>query len=518
MKLKSPLLLLSLLVLPFAAEARERKTDQTTGKSFFSVNPQYTTGKPEHLSLYRENRMHAREDGVHGSLQAVVFGGKSVNTHGMARYFFPYQRTNLVVAEGPNPEPTSGLFVGGSTGFQNDAYDLLASNFNIATADRNFQSIISIRPEQNYVGCGLNYRQGRICGSENGGVWFDVTVPIVHVKNKVNLEERITTSSPSAALPGTALNMRAAFMNPEWNYGKIAPCGRGKTGVADAEIRIGRDFRKGEACAADIFVGFIIPGGNRPNGEYLFEPVIGRNKHWGFIWGGAGSLRCWENCDGNSNIFVNIDINNYYLFEGRETRSFDLWDKSWSRYINVFTDVNATSTTPGINVLTQKMKIKPHGTYQINASLTFNYGSHFQFEFGDYMYFREAEEGQLCGRWQEGPAIAGNSLLPPQASMSNATMKAWDYGLIENDADMASLHTVPSLNTPVYRPITECDLNLQSALHPFCGGHMVYGTLGYQNKCAEYPWLVALGTGYQCTADNALMQRWSVWGKFAISI
>ncbi len=509
-------LLACLMVLPLTILARDKDTDYATGKSFFSVNPQYTTGRPEHLSLYRENRMHQRENGVQGSFQAVVFGGKSTNDRGLARYFFPYQKACLKIAEGPNPEPSGGVFPGGAAAFKDDAYDLLARNFNIGTYDRNFESTILIRPEQNYVGGAFNYRQANICGCDNGGVWFDVTVPVLHVKNKVNLEERVTTTG--IPLPGSSVNMRAAFLNPAWNYGKIAPCGRGKTAVADAEIRIGRDFVHGEACLLDVFTGFIIPGGNRPNAKYLFEPVVGRNHHWGIIWGGAGSFRLWENCDGNNNIFINLDMNNYYLFKGRERRSFDLWDKSWSRYINLYTDVNATTTIPGINVLTQNMKISPHGTYQINTSLTFNWGCNIQFEVGDYMYFREAEEGRLCGGWQTGPAIAGNSVLPPQRSMSNATMKMWNYGLIENDADMGNLNTVPALDTPVYRPITECDLNIQSALHPFCGGHTIYGTLGYQNKDAEFPWFTAFGASYQVAADNTLMRRWSVWGKVGISL
>lgn len=512
---RNPLILISMLILPIAIFAHDKDTDYATGKTFFSVNPQYSTGRPEHFSLYRRDRMRAKEDGIGGCMQAVVFGGQSVNKSGLGKYFFPFQKAGLKVAEGPNPQPTGGVFVGGSNGFKTDTYDLLASNFNIATTQRDFESNIRIRPEQDYVGGALNYRQGGLCGSEHGGLWFDITLPILHVKNKVNLEEQITSSG--TPLPGTSANMRAAFMNPDWKYGKIAPCGRGKTGVADVEIRIGRDFVPNDVCSLDFFAGFIIPGGNRPEAKYLFEPIVGRNHHWGIIWGGQGEFRIWENCNGTSNIFFNVDVNNNYMFEGRETRSFDLWDKSWSRYINVFTDINATTTTPGINVLTQKMKIKPHGLYQFNASLVFTWNEHFQFEFGDHLFFRQAEEGRLCGAWRQGPTIAANSVMPPQSSMSNASMKMWNYGLIEFDADMANLHADPAENTPVYRPITECDLNLQSALHPFCGGHTFYGTLGYQSSC-ETPWFTALGASYQFGADNALLRRWSVWGKIGISI
>ena len=366
---------IGLLLLPLAAFANEdHHSDATCSKTFFNVQPQYSTGSPIHVSFYHTDRMMARQDGIKASLQGVVYGGQSLDSAGLARYFLPYQKNSLVIAEGPNPIPTpepagqTAVFSGGSPAFLSNNYDFLAQNFNIETVDHNFQSRIWINPKQSFVGGAINYRQSLEPHRVDKGYWFDITIPILHVKNSVHLEEKITSSSD--ALPGTSANMRAAFMNPAWKYGKIAPCGRSKTGVSDVEIRIGRDSLREAAVRYGGFFGVIAPTGNRPQAKYLFEPIVGRDHHWGIIWGSQSTFDLWENETATSHIKLNIDINNSYLFEGDERRSFDLRDKSWSRYMNMYADSRATTTIPGINVLTQKLKVRPHGTTKSTRALS----------------------------------------------------------------------------------------------------------------------------------------------------
>ena len=355
--------------------------------------------------------MREREDGAEASFQVVGFGGQSTDKHGLARYFLPYQKNCLVIAEGPNPNPVAGVFIGGSAAFKNDTYDLLARNFNIETTETNFESVISMRPQQSYGGAAFNYSQ-YLSHWHDQGFWFDITLPVVNVKNSVHLDERITSSS--APLPGTSANMRAAFMNPAWKYGKIAPCGRSKTGLADIEFRVGLDMLHKCVCNYTGFIGFIAPTGNHPNAKYVFEPMVGRNHHWGLIWGSEARFELWESEDTSSRMHWNIDLNNNYLFQATELRSFDLRDKSWSRYMNLFTDSRATTTIPGINVLTHKMKIKPHGTYQINSALTLDWGKHFQFEAGTYTSARLKKEIYAVHGLKARALQAPSRLQPPR--------------------------------------------------------------------------------------------------------
>ena len=517
-----------------------------TSKTFFSSSPLYSTGRPEHLSFYRTDRMLARQESFEASFQTVLFGGASTNSNGLAHYFLPHRPINrnimplrfqkactedwtcdncIVVAEGPStiPDPNSTpphAFVGGSPAFKQDAYDLLARNFAIETAEHTFESHFGFQPEQNYIGFALNYRQN-LSKRCDRGFWFDLTMPIIRVQNCMHLEEIITSSG--RPLSGTAHSVTDALESPHWEFGKISSCPLEKTGIADIELRVGYDFMRTAPCSFGAFYGAILATGNRPHGEYLFEPIVGRNHHWGIIWGGSGSFNVWENVEGNSHIYLNIDLNNNYLFAGRETRSIDLRNKPWSRYMPLFSNASAQRAIPGINELTQEMTISPHSTYQLNSALTFDCGPHFMCETGWYLCARDAEDGCLRCRWEEGPAIAGiagadQSIGKTADSMSNANMQIWNYGLIGADANMGALNVNAGENYLVFKPIRETDLDLQSALHPACISNMIYGAFSYQNVIEEYPWLAAVGAGYQFGFNNSTMQRWSVWAKASLSV
>ncbi len=534
MKFNKRSLAIGLLMLACVVQADEdHHSNATTSKTFFSVNPQFSTGRPEFLSFYHTDRMMAREGGVKGSFEIVPYGGQSNNPEALGRYFFPFQRNYMTIAEGPAPV-LGGLgnvigFAGGSAAYQADKYDLLAQNFNIATTTNSYQSRIWIKPQQSFAGVGLNYRQSLQPHYPDKGYWFDFTLPVLWVKNKVNLHESITTSGEP--LPGTNANMIAAFMNPEWKFGKIAPCGRSKTGVSDIEIRIGRDSVRHHTCRYGGFIGVVCPTGNRPHGHYLWEPIIGRNHHWGFIWGSSGTFFLWENEVGDSSIRLNIDLNNNYMFEGSEFRSFDLRDKSWSRYINMYADSMATTTIPGINVLTRKLKVRPRGLYQINSSWEFHWRENFIFEVGTQLFARQTESARLACPWVEGPGIAGTALPSTPTTPyniatrteSNANMHTWDYGLISDDVDQSKTVftndcTGVGVNTYIFRPIKFEDLNIQSALHPTTLGHTIYGTFGWQDKKACYPWFVSIGASSQWGVDNSILYRWSAWGKVGVSV
>lgn len=529
---KRIVLLVPLLAMTTSVIADSHNSDAYS-QSFFMVNPQYSVGQPEHLSLYRQERMIARKDGAWGCMQGVVFGGSSTKSKDLARYFLPFNKTCVVVAEGPNPLLTdnNGVFVGGSEAFRTDSYDLLAQNFNIESEERNFQSTISFCPEQKSVGGAFNYRQS-ISDNEEKGLWFDATLPILHVKNSMCMSEKITSELPpqqevntgrltaanSTPVLGSVANMKKAMNQSSWKYGKVSPCALEKTGVADLELRIGYESVREDMCRYEGFFGVICPTGNRVKGKNMFEPVVGRGHHWGVLWGSGIGFDLWQN--DHAMIQLAIDTYSTYLFEGSETRSFDIMDKQWSRYINVFTDSSATTTTPGINTFTKCMRIKPRGLFQINTAFIFKYKK-FDVEAGFNTVGRQAEEGCLACKWQEGPAIAGVDGavgVTPASSMNLANMRSWNYSLISQDVDYNQLNNVAALNVPQYKVIKASDLNLKSALHPATFAHTVYGALGYTCDEREYPTFAGIGGSYQFSTNNTSITRWSVWGKVGVSI
>jgi hypothetical protein len=503
-------------------QAKNFNGPDAMSKTFFSTRPHYSTGSPEHLSLYRD-RMRAYKEGIRGSFQTVFFGGASIASDDLARYFMPFHKICLVVAEGPNPDPTQGIivdgtliFAGGSEQFQEDTHDILAQNFNITTTNHDFASKICFEPHHSFIGTALNYKQS-LNYYDDWGFWFDMTFPIVHVRNHIHIcEEIIHQGQP---IPGSPTSITQAFMQDCWKFGKIAPHPLKKTGLADMEVRFGYDSVYHDKCRYGSFFGIIFPTGNKPEGEFVFEPIVGSNGHWGITWGSSFEITLWDN--NNSSLITSLQIKSVYLFENTQIRSFDLIDKQWSRYIKVFTSPNATAPVPGINVFTRPMKIRPRGSAQVNAATWYQNGD-WDLEFGFNSFYKQSEDGILEKRWEEGPAIAGvNGNLSdsqPAESMDLASMRIWNYSLISKDVLYGKLAIDSDNNSPQFKAIKEDDLNIQSALHPANLSTAVYAAVAYTWAKHRYLPFAGIGSSYIFTADNAAMTRWSFWAKAGISL
>ncbi|MBN1549319.1 hypothetical protein JW872_01515 [Candidatus Babeliales bacterium] len=518
--MKKLLLLALALIGPSIILSIDSHADEATSHTFFSIRPQYTTGSPEHLNQYRD-RMLGKKNGIWGCFQTTVFGGQTTASDRLARFFLPWHKNSIIIAEGPNPDTAAAVgayYAGGSQNFKDDNYDILAHNFNIISEDYNFASRITFSPKQSFIGTALNYKQS-LSDDEDKGWWIDTTAPIIHVSNAMNLQETMLTNTVNVTIrSGYPASVAAAMNQSSWNYGKIYPGSLDKTGISDFEIRVGQDSVRDQKCYRTTFAGIIFPTGNRPQATYVFEPMIGNNKHWGVLWGGAVGFKIWNN--DTTSIWWCTDQRSHYLFESDEMRSFDLKDKSWSRYINVFTDSAATTTSPGINYLTKKMKIRPGGFFQTNTAFVVNH-RRLRAEVGFNSYYSQTEDGELACKWEEGPAIAGvNAAAGGTAaeSMSYADMHMWNYGLIFNDVDLNVLAVDTANNTDRYKPIKESDLDLSSALHPSSISFMLYGSIGIHWDDQAVPPFLGFGGLYEFGSSNPIADRWEVWFKAGFSI
>src|SRR5581483_4712736 len=133
-----------------------------------------------------------------------------------------------------------------------------------------------------------------------------------------------------------------------------------KSGVADLELKIGHDSCCSESCYVNGYLGVLVPTGNRPKARYIFEPIIGFNRHVGLLFGGEMCYELWCGCD--SSLIWEAAVDSRYLFSGRERRSFDLKYRPWSRYLLVYAtpaDAAAGIVSPGINFFTQDFKVTP---------------------------------------------------------------------------------------------------------------------------------------------------------------
>jgi hypothetical protein len=494
---------------------------EINSRSYIAIRPPFQSVSPEMVSAFRNDRLHAAEDGKGGAMQFVLFGGKSTKEDRLTRYFMPNGKTSLLVKEqfgvlGANNNP-----------------DLLAQNFNIFTNDNNFESRICFEPRYSFVGLGFQWRQSFWQNEEKGrGGFFSVSTPLTRTKTAVNLKEKIINDGGGVdeeASPDAVANMTEAFKQSDWKFGKICKGSMSKTRLADIEVKLGYEWLQHEPCHLESYIGILIPTGNKPNGEFLFEPVVGWGKHVGIMFGSAFGIQVWSDEEKERNLRFEFASHSQYLFRRKQTRSFDLKNKPWSRYQEVYANEEqaqeaaalpednpqrVTLSTPGINVFTQCVKVTPGFTFDMNSALVYTCKG-FQGEVGYNFFTRRAECVQLACPWKEGPAFkdaTGAGQTRPIRDITGNPL------LEESTLDTAD----GMLPVPVGRYedslIKEEDLDLQSAATPCLLSYTLYGALGYRWDERKRPPFASLGASYLFSnSNNAVVDRWTVWGKAGFS-
>ncbi len=473
--------------------------NDATDHTFYSIRPQFQSGMPERVTMFRDAPL-AAENGWGGAMQFVPFGGRSTNAKKLARYFMYGGKDALFVQS----------TVGGDLSDNNLARDINPLNFGVnyfisPEVLGNYTSTLIFRPQETVYGFGFDYKQyiGH-CGCEKQW-WFEISFPIVHVRNDMRITESgLTTTGLPGAAPFNAVSVTQSFSNiNRLQFGRIDGA-KHRTGVADIEIKLGYDYANEECYHADGYIGVVIPTGNKPRGIYVFEPMVGNNHHVGVMFGGSFGLQIWE-C-GDRSINLEFETNSRYLFRNTQVRSFDLRYRPWSRYCLAY--ANATNAAEGIafatqliNLLTQKVNVKPRFTRDFNAALVYE-SCGFQGELGYNFWARQGEKVTLKRPFVPGPAVL------------DLSTDGVDINRLSNIGnDNAGAGTAYTTATAIRAE----DLDLDSAAHPATISHIIYGSMGYRWEDMCWPLFVGLGGSYEFDSLNTSLERWNIWGKIGVS-
>lgn len=497
-----------------------------TSRTYLSVRPQFQSVDPIYLAGFRNDRLHAYEEGWEGALQVVVFGSRSTKEERLARYFLPFCKTEVVFNEELGEDAPS---LGAALGREGD---IQPTHFNIVTTQGTFKSRVSFSPKQTTFGVGFHYRQSFFCNDECGrGFWASVSFPIVRIKNDIGFCEEIENDggSPNTVLlPGAVGSVREAFKQEAWLHGKIFDCPSKKTGVADVELKLGYEWLQHEPCHLESYIGIIVPTGNRVDADELFQPIVGNGRHFGVMFGSAFGANVWCSECSDRSLRIEYAIHSQYLFEKEQQRSFDLKGKPWSRYIQTYANKEQAlqgqnqannpfaAVTPGINVLTQCVKVTPGFSHNMTTALVYD-GCWFTGEIGYNLYARRAECVKLAQPWQEGPAIKARDGIGQVNPLRDITGNFF----IENATIAGGIFPVDQVGLPFYDlvVIKESDLDLVSASSP-CGlSQTIYGalTMDFDSWCRR-PVFVNIGGSYEfANKNNGMINRWTIWAKGGIS-
>lgn len=489
------------------------------GKTYFATRPLYQSASPELVSDFRNDKMQLKQTPYGGAVDVVVFGGKSTNAHELGSYFMPGCKNKLTVSEQ-------------LTGAQ-DTTDLLAQNFNIFTQQGTagtggFKSTFAFCGQQTAAGLGIHVKQGFLFNEERSRwCYVDLHFPIEHIKNNFTITEQVTSDGggvDTSANTVAVANMTQAFKQADWRYGKVNNCAHRKTGIADVELDFGYEFEYSDCAFLGAYVGVLIPTGNTPKAEYIFEPVIGHGGHVGATWGTEGVITFWHSNNEHWNAQFAMNAHAQYLFTKTQKRSFDLKNRPWSRYIQVYENqaqaqqaydacsvmplIGANQATPGINVFTKDVHVRPGFSVNTTAAIVVHDDRGFAGEIGYNCFGKQAECVQLACDWQETVAIKAFD----GCGATNSIRTISPNEIINDSANSTAVQEYANSIIKAH------DLDLNSAAHPAYFAQIVYGSAGYHfNTQGRVPMKGDIGGSYEFGNNRAVMHRWTLWGKFGLA-
>ncbi|MEX0849404.1 MAG: hypothetical protein WD055_04185 [Candidatus Dependentiae bacterium] len=496
---------------------------QVTAKSFLSVRPFFEAASPAKLALVRKEmqEMHVNNGSM---FQAVPFGGKTLKSDRLAQYFGPSCKRVLTVSSDAASNP-----------------DIIAANLGIYTqADETFESVFCLSPEQTFAGLGLNYRTHFGCEDRNKGFFLDLTLPVYYVKNTMNLQERVVNNGGGPLTPDTPANVAQAFKQCSWNAGRIDDdCDTTKVGVSELDIQLGYGWGR-EQAHMHSYAGVLVPTGNKVNGRKVFEPIIGWNHNTAFHFGSSFGIQIWKDECKDRTLWYELAIDSRYFFENRQCRSFDLKCKPWSRYMQVYTneaqaqeaaDLCASADpadqqaglllgTPGINVFTQEVKVRPRFQRTYNTAFALDLKD-WTLEGGYNFFTRDGECVKLACPWEELVGIkterqADGTYTPIDGPALKALTGCGDTNSVQTIGNNFNGENDQTIANYAENIITEDDIDFSSAEAPCMLSNRFYGAVGYSIDICEVRTLIGLGGSYEFSADNTGLDRWGAWAKVAL--
>lgn len=249
------------------------------------------------------------------------------------------------------------IHVSGSRVANREANDWLADNFYLPT---DFQSTLKFTPRIANVVIDMS---GYI-GLDNiaQGLFIRLDAPLAWTNWNLNFCEVITATGGNATDDGYMScapiarnkllnsfsefargNAPAQFIDTDFPGenitfdglcdAKIERCSRSLTRLADFSLVLGYNFLDCERYHFGVGAKVVAPTGNRPEGKYLFEPIVGNGKHWELGAYFTGHARLWECQDEDASFSLYIDATVTHLFNARQRRTADLVGRPLSRYM-----------------------------------------------------------------------------------------------------------------------------------------------------------------------------------------
>lgn len=461
------------------------------GRSFMFTRPLFNHISTDQAAWH--NFIQKKEHCMRASTQLMGAYQHTRENCAAERYFLINGKNELLVAGGD------------SVTVNGECRDIRAEWLGLSS---DFIGTMRINPEQSQGGFDFKYNQ------DIGAFldipffrdsWFSVEFPLVVVNNNINLH----TTSLTPTVTG---NLREAFNNPRWCYGRIDG-NRTAIQVPWVTIMMGSPFMAQRYNQIGYYTGITIPTSKKADPKYLFSPIAGYNGHIGINAGVTFNILLNRNIDRFATcLYVNLD--NIFLIRAKQKRTFDLKDKPWSRYMlyhvrcseeQELQDIPASQQfVPGVNLLTRDAIVHPFNIVDFATGFRLTIENKVEIEVG-YGIWGHTEEWVYLICEQQTPKDVGLIGIAGQT--------------VDGVPHTASRSTISQLapNDEFFIPINDFDLDPDSAASWAALNHNAHGSISYLYFGSCFDGFVSAGWFLDFPQKNAALQTWGVWGKVGAS-
>ena len=464
-------------------------------KELFS--PKNSTAPLSNAVLHSQNaamEVHS-VDTIDGSSDKDISGNFTLQPEVM-RSFRPHALTRALF--GCDLYNDTTLHIRGSARARNDAKDWLADYFYLSN---NYEGIVCFTPRITsfltdlslfidlnswFNGCFLRVESpltwtkwdlgmreqiinsGNVTGAQGWrGNWTSVDTKLLSSFTDYSCWEKAGTSYVDSV--GLAHPLYAA---------KLCPCGRAKTELADLHVDFGVHAHEGEHYHVGLYARGVMPTGTKPDGEFLFEPIVGNGHYWELGGGVNGYAQLWKAADRSQEVGLYLDGSITHLFSSHQQRVFDLKGHGLlSRYMLVTNNPTAPSSlTPAANITSAQVNVSI--PMQIDLIALVNYANDvFSWNCGYNFWARSCEKidccdimaNNVCDNCSATSGLDGITWMPyTDSTIKNLGEASLAPALSQDDLDLNSSRTKGSSHK-IFTSLNYSWIDIDDVVVPFLG-------------------------------------------------
>lgn len=390
-----------------------------------------------------------------------------------------------------------------------DLFGALLIHNNTGTPAAAAAGTVTFAPKQEVYGTRLDYLQ--LFKFKKHSLFFKASMPVVYVSNDMGMTitgaNTVTVGSTSWTLAdffAGRVNV-SATQSPEDQQSPLTAAKingrRSKTGVADLDLSVGFRWSHEEDRYLALSGLVTVPTGNRPHGEYLFEPIYGNGHHVALGANVDAGAKLWDHK--HASISLHGGMQYRYLFEATEVRTASVQGivndggplvKLAHYALAAKNGQQNQPLFPLANVLTRDMRVKPGSQLEGLLDLSFQ-NKHFVIDLGYNMFWKDQESAWLKKGLEEGI-----------------------YGVAKNNYDATELfNSTNPAQKPLVALLSNKFINGDTAKTPAPFTHKVFGSVGYKCSCESVSSFLGLGGSYEFVDSNAAIENYALWAKLCLS-